>query len=105
MSFYSAVYAAIQKSELCLVDWTGWRPNVFFELGVRIAVNEIDPVQTFCEEAPPNWPEKVPWPSPPEEADDLERFFGAVPFSTADTTQLEQRIRNWRDADFSLHIS
>src|SRR5271165_503117 len=96
------LYAAIQKSELCLVDWTGWRPNVFFELGVRMAVNEIDPVQMFCENAPSDWPEKdVPWPSPPEEAADLKDFFGAVPFSTADTAQLEERIRIWRGADFS----
>lgn len=29
---------------MCLVDWTEWRPNVFFELGVRLAASKIAPV-------------------------------------------------------------
>lgn len=38
------LYEAIRLSELCFVDWTQWRPNVFFELGVRVASNSVDPV-------------------------------------------------------------
>lgn len=97
------LYSAIRETELCLVDWTGWRPNVFFELGVRLAVNEIDPVQMYCEKPPPDWPEKaVPWPPRPKEAADLERFFLPVTFSNADTTLLEERIRLWRNCEFTL---
>ncbi len=39
-----ALYEQIRWATLCLVDWTGWRPNVFFELGVRLACAERDPL-------------------------------------------------------------
>jgi hypothetical protein len=34
----SAIYGFIRRAALCVVDWTDWRANVFFELGVRMAV-------------------------------------------------------------------
>lgn len=34
------IYEYIRRVELCVIDWTEWRPNVFFEMGVRIAVSE-----------------------------------------------------------------
>jgi hypothetical protein len=39
-----AVYEQIRWSSWCLADWTGWRPNVFFELGVRLACSGRDPL-------------------------------------------------------------
>ena len=39
-----ALYQQIRWSSRCLVDWTDWRPNVFFELGVRLACSEYDPL-------------------------------------------------------------
>ena len=30
-----ALYEGIRWARTCVVDWTGWRANVFFELGVR----------------------------------------------------------------------
>jgi hypothetical protein len=39
-----ALYEQIRWSKRCLVDWTGWRANVFFELGVRLACSEYDPL-------------------------------------------------------------
>ena len=33
------IFGFIRHAETCLVDWTDWRPNVFFELGVRLAVH------------------------------------------------------------------
>ena len=39
-----SLYEAIRQVEMCIVDWTEWRPNVFFELGVRLAVSRIGPV-------------------------------------------------------------
>ena len=40
-------YEAIRRHELCVVDWTEWRANVFFEFGVRLAVSDKDPVSIF----------------------------------------------------------
>ena len=39
-----ALYEHIRWAKTCVVDWTGWRPNVFFELGVRIACSNVEPV-------------------------------------------------------------
>lgn len=38
------LYEMIRVTSMCIVDWTAWRPNVFFEFGVRLAANEIGPV-------------------------------------------------------------
>lgn len=35
---------AIRLTDFCVIDWTEWRPSVFFEFGVRLAANERDPV-------------------------------------------------------------
>lgn len=37
-----ALYERIRWSPACVVDWTHWRPNVFFELGVRLACSGRD---------------------------------------------------------------
>lgn len=42
-----ALYESIRWARTCVVDWTGWRPNVFFELGVRLACAEIGPVNVI----------------------------------------------------------
>ena len=54
-----ALYEQIRWNDYCLVDWTGWRANVFFELGVRLACSRYDPVivihgtgQYVCEDQP-----------------------------------------------------
>ena len=39
-----ALYEQVRWSSWCVVDWTEWRPNVFFELGVRLACSERDPL-------------------------------------------------------------
>ncbi len=38
------LYAAIRQYQMCAFDWTGWRPNLFYEFGVRLAVNPTMPV-------------------------------------------------------------
>jgi hypothetical protein len=38
------LYAAIRQTQMCVFDWTGWRANLFFELGVRLAVNQQMPL-------------------------------------------------------------
>jgi len=39
------LYEAIRHRRICVVDLTLWRPNVLFELGVRLAVRESS---TYC---------------------------------------------------------
>jgi len=46
------LYEQIRWAETCIVDWTYWRPNVFFELGVRLACSEIGPVCLLDEQDP-----------------------------------------------------
>ena len=38
------LYEAIRLTDFCLVDLTGARPNVMFELGVRLVANALHPV-------------------------------------------------------------
>jgi hypothetical protein len=45
-----ALYENIRWTPCCIVDWTHWRPNVFFELGVRLACSDIGPVCLIDEE-------------------------------------------------------
>ena len=35
-----AIYSFIRRTFLCIADWTDLRPNVFFELGVRLAASQ-----------------------------------------------------------------
>jgi hypothetical protein len=39
-----ALYNAIRRSAFCIIDWTDWRPSVFFEFGVRLAASDIRPI-------------------------------------------------------------
>jgi len=39
-----ALYEGIRWSRCCIVDWTNWRANVFFELGVRYSCSDIGPI-------------------------------------------------------------
>ena len=87
------LYSAIRRAQLCLIDWTGWRPNVFFELGVRLAVNELDPIHMLCPEEPRYWNETgTKWPTAPEEAEILEAFFKPLKFANDNTGKIEHRI-------------
>src|SRR6266704_1731361 len=38
------LFEAIRLTDFCLVDVTSARPNVLFELGVRLVANRLDPV-------------------------------------------------------------
>ncbi|HEY4593434.1 MAG TPA: hypothetical protein VIJ61_13550, partial [Thermoanaerobaculia bacterium] len=92
------LYAAIRRAQLCVADWTGWRPNVFFEVGVRLAVNELDPVFIFCKKRPPGWEEKPKvseWPARDDpHAEALKAFFNPVLFSfEEDHAPIRERIR------------
>ncbi len=45
------LHEAIRRSQLCVIDWTEWKPNVFYEFGVRLASNEVDPLSILQ----PDW--------------------------------------------------
>jgi hypothetical protein len=92
------LYAAIRRDRLCVADWTAARANVFFEIGVRLAVSENDPIFVLCEERPNGWndDEKSRW---PESQDPwlavLERLFGVTRFSSRDSEALNSRLREY----------
>lgn len=46
----SALYEHLRWSKACVADWSHWRANVFFELGVRIACCEFPPVHVIAQE-------------------------------------------------------
>ena len=57
------LFEAIRLTDFCLVDVTSARPNVFFELGVRLAANRLHPVVIDDSQYPPGgsaeWLERV----------------------------------------------
>jgi len=42
------LYSSIRRRDLCVVDWTTWSANVFYELGVRLAVNRFSTVSILA---------------------------------------------------------
>jgi hypothetical protein len=45
------LYSAMRRRDLCVVDWTTWSANVFYELGVRLAVNRFATISILGPEA------------------------------------------------------
>jgi hypothetical protein len=41
------VYDLTRFAERCMIDWSYWRANVFFELGVRLAVSKVPPISVI----------------------------------------------------------
>src|SRR5262249_10247582 len=46
------LFGAIRHATYCVVDWTEWRHNVFFELGVRLAVHPKGAICLLDENGP-----------------------------------------------------
>lgn len=93
------LYAAVRRAQICIADWTGWRPNVFFEIGVRMAVNPIDPVFILCRERPPGWEdtEKSRWPLAPDPSiEALRAFFSPVEFTFSNYLRIRDEINERR---------
>ena len=94
------LYAAIRRTRLCIADWTGWRSNVFFETGVRLAISPTDPILIRCTEKPQGWNDKESgeWPAhSPTGAKELEDFFGLVHFTLNSDEYLKKVLatENW----------
>lgn len=47
------LYGAMRRRDLCVVDWTTWSANVFYEFGVRLAVNRFATVSILGPGAEP----------------------------------------------------
>jgi hypothetical protein len=93
------LYAAIRRTRLCVADWTGWRPNVFFETGVRLAINSTDPFIIRCSERPAGWTDDgntEVWPAaPPPGADEVEQFFRPLLFTVKTVKALQDSIHGF----------
>ena len=92
------LYAAIRRTQVCIADWTGWRPNVLFETGVRLAVNPNDPLVTLCKEKPPGWESKITaWPADKDPSrEDLKAFFAPIGFAFDDYKHLAGHLEAHR---------
>lgn len=96
------LYAEIRRSQLCVVDWTGYRPNVFFELGVRLASSSIDPLSVVYRTLPPEAPHRLSELAPGAAAGNdevtalLRSFFAPAPFDTEERGELERHLDEFR---------
>jgi hypothetical protein len=88
------LYAAIRRTRLCVADWTGWRSNVLFETGVRLAINSTDPILMRCTDKPPGWDdEESEWrEEAPPGAEALTDFFKPVHFTLTSEGKLRERL-------------
>ena len=93
------LYAAIRRTRLCIADWTAWRPNVFFEIGVRLAVNDTDPIFILWSDRPQDWDDAAgKWPDePPRTAKLLEKFFQPTTFTLENDGALRKRFSDFVD--------
>jgi hypothetical protein len=53
------LFDAIRRYELCVIDWTQWSSNIFFEFGVRLATNPVAPVCLISDQPEPAWRPKA----------------------------------------------
>jgi hypothetical protein len=92
------LYAAIRRTRLCVADWTGWRPNVFFEIGVRLAVSPSEPIHLICAAQPDGFKKK--WPAATGSSEALLRFFKPAMFQVPDEQPVEERLEQFKRDGF-----
>jgi hypothetical protein len=80
-----ALYEQIRWATHCVVDWTEWRANVFFELGVRLACSPNDPLMILQKSSVEGRPETEPAHSTPlEQYQRLRQLFRPVEYDRND---------------------
>lgn len=87
------LHEAIRRSQFCVVDWTEWKPNVFYEFGIRLAVCDIDPLCVLQ----PQW-DPVPDAALRDRkghAGTLDRFFHPQPYSEKTSAPLKEEIERY----------
>jgi len=77
------LYELIRHAGTCLIDWTGWSPNVFFEMGVRLAVNPTPPICVLRRGT-----------KEPEFAKSLLARFGPLRYKMSDDQQFRTHVMN-----------
>jgi hypothetical protein len=53
------LFDAIRRYEVCVIDWTQWSSNLFFEFGVRLAASPIAPICLLSDQPSPPWTPKT----------------------------------------------
>jgi hypothetical protein len=89
-----ALYEAIRLTELCIVDFSDFKPNVLFEFGVRVAASPVPPVLVLAEDAEPV----------PPQCEALLELFGPILYdpsamTAADGKAIVERHRELRVAE------
>lgn len=95
------LHEAIRRCQLCIVDWTEWKANVFYEFGVRLATNKIEPLCIFKSDWPAseeNEDEKVKLEKRKRHAAALQALFDPVDYSEADFLGFEEKVERHRSS-------
>jgi Caspase domain len=90
------LFRAMRLNDLCICDLTEWRPNVLFELGLRLAANPLHPVCIIDSTAEPTNDEKARGLSGLRQTGDLQRIFEFVHY--------EPRQREFYYGMVDLHV-
>jgi hypothetical protein len=86
------LFEAIRLTDFCLVDLTTARPNVLFELGVRLAANPLHPVVVLDDTYPAPAAEHA-WPAQVKgQLDQLGRLLVAVEYSPTKIKAFSQMV-------------
>ena len=75
------LYELIRRVDMCVVDWTNLRPNVMFELGVRLAVNRLGAVHIMAQAQPNSAQDAQADQTAPKHVNDLKRLFHIIEYS------------------------
>jgi hypothetical protein len=91
-----ALYEQVRWSSWCLVDWTEWRANVFFELGVRLACSARDPMCIIQRsDAEGGSAANEVRPGRLRQYDLLLQLFDPVAYDHQDREELESALDSW----------
>lgn len=90
------LFESIRRVDMCLIDWTGLRPNVMFELGVRLATNPLGAVHIVEQDAPDTSGRR----DGPAHVRALEAMFEPIRYrcKVGDTAPFEAMIRSFEAA-------
>jgi hypothetical protein len=94
------LFESIRLTDMCLIDWTGLRPNVIFEAGVRHATNPLGAVHIV--EIGDDGTPRVP--ASPKHVEDMRRLFEPVGYRcrAGDTTAYLEMISRF-EADLAAN--
>jgi Caspase domain len=77
------LFLAMRWNDLCVCDLTQWRPNVLFELGLRLAAHPLHPVCIIDETWVPEDDERIRDPTALDQVTDLRRVLGVISYAAA----------------------